>query len=52
MQAITLTTHDKTISSFRSEYDNLRVASKTLRPELYKQAIDDLLNKYDEPIEE
>lgn len=52
MQAITLTTYDKTISNFRSEYDNLRVASKTLRPELYKQAIGDLLNKYDKPIEE
>ena len=38
---------DKTIGSFKLELDNLLVASKTLRPELFNQAIVDLLNKYD-----
>lgn len=45
-----LQTFDDTINSFREELDNLFVASKTLKPELLKQAIDDLLDKYDFPL--
>lgn len=45
-----LYTIDKTIGEFKSELDSLKGASKTLRPELYKQAIQDLLDKYDSPI--
>ena len=43
---------DQKIADFKHEYDNLLVASKTLRPELYKQAIMDLLDKYDIPIKQ
>ncbi len=45
--AVTLTSYDQTISNFQTEFDNLRIASKTLRPELFNQAVIDLLNKYD-----
>ena len=45
-----LFSNDNTIFNFRKEMDNLKIASKTLRPELYSQAIVDLLNKYDIPL--
>lgn len=43
----TLSSSNKKINSFREELDNLLVASKSLRPELFNQAVDDLLGKYD-----
>lgn len=48
--AVTLTSKEPHIRNFKLELDNLLVASKTLRPELLKQAIIDLFNKYDEPL--
>ena len=45
-----LTSRDKKVSDFRAEFDNLLIASKTLRPELYNQAVLDLLDKYDIPL--
>lgn len=47
-----LETLDKKIADFKHEFDNLLVASKTLRPELFKQATVDLLDKYDIPIKQ
>lgn len=41
---------DETLSNFKKELQNLLVASKTLRPELFQQAISDLLEKYDFPL--
>lgn len=46
----TLTTMDDVIHNFKIEYCNLLIASKSLRPELFKQAVADLLEKYDIPI--
>ena len=48
--AVTLTSRDKKIRDFKLELDNLMVAAKTLKPELLKQALSDLLEKYDYPI--
>ena len=47
---ITLTTYDQKLYDFKKEFCNLVTASETLRPELFKQAIIDLLNKYDIPL--
>ncbi len=47
---VTLTSNDKKIRDFKLELDNLMVAAKTLKPELLKQALSDLLEKYDYPI--
>ena len=47
---VTLSSRDPIIRDFKLELDNLLVASKTLRPELFEQAILDLLDKYDYPI--
>ena len=52
LYATNLETLDKKIADFKHEFDNLLVASKTLRPELFKQATVDLLNKYDIPIKQ
>jgi len=46
-----LETSDETINNFREEYDNLLVAAKSLKPELLKQALNDLLDKYNIPLE-
>lgn len=48
---VLLKSTDLHIRDFKKELDTLLIASKTLRPELYKQAITDLLNKYDFPLE-
>ncbi len=48
--ATTLTSYDKRVSDFKAEFDNLLIASKTLKPELYNRAILDLLDKYDIPL--
>lgn len=48
----TLKSTNDTIADFKLELDNLSVASKTLRPELLKQALIDLLNKYDVPFKQ
>lgn len=48
--AVTLTSKNKKIRDFKLELDNLMVAAKTLKPELLKQALSDLLEKYDYPI--
>lgn len=45
-----LESHDKTIAKFKEELDNLLIAKQTLRNELFNQAIDDLINKYDIPL--
>lgn len=45
-----LYTFDKKIESFKLEFDNLMTAAKTLRKELFDQAVIDLLNKYDIPL--
>lgn len=45
-----LNTSDKTIYNFSQELCHLLAASGSLRPELFEQAIEDLLNKYDSPI--
>ena len=46
----TLVSHDKKVSDFRGEFGNLLTAAKTLRPELFNQAVLDLLDKYDIPL--
>lgn len=48
--AVTLTSMNIKIRDFKLELDNLMVAAKTLKPELLKQALSDLLEKYDYPI--
>lgn len=48
--AVKLTSKNTVIRDFKLEVDNLLVAAKTLRPELLKQAISDLFEKYDYPI--
>lgn len=48
---VELSSTNKTLCDFRRELDNLLVASKTLRHELYMQAVEELLDKYDIPIE-
>ena len=50
VMATTLTSLDKNISDFKAELDTLLIASKTLRPELFNQAVLDLLDKYDTPL--
>ena len=47
---VALKSNNPRIKDFKLELDNLLVASKTLRPELFEQAILDLLDKYDFPI--
>lgn len=42
---------NKTLVQFYDEYNNLLIASKSLKPELYNQAIIDLLEKYDFPLD-
>lgn len=48
----TLESTNKVLGNFKKEFDNLLVASKTLKPELFKQAIIDLLDKYDVPLKQ
>lgn len=45
--AVTLTSKDAKIRDFKLELDNLMVAANSLRPELLRQALSDLLKKYD-----
>ena len=40
------------IRDFMIELDNLFIASKTIRPDLMEQAMEDLFNKYDIPLKE
>ncbi|HBE98613.1 MAG TPA: hypothetical protein DDW18_00975 [Firmicutes bacterium] len=47
---VILTSNDSHIKSFRKELNNLLIASKSLKPELLKQALIDLYDKYDVPI--
>lgn len=48
----TLISKDRTISNFRIEYEALLSAKKSLRPELFDQAVADLLEKYDLPLKQ
>ena len=48
--AVTLTSKEPHMRDFKRELDNLLIAANTLRPELLKQAIIDLYNKYDIPL--
>lgn len=45
--AVTLTSKDRHIGSFKQELDNLLIAAKTLKPELLNLALNDLFEKYD-----
>lgn len=47
---VNLSSFDKTILNFKIEYDNLSIASNSMREELFNQAVVDLLNKYDVPL--
>ena len=46
-----LLSKDRTINKFKNEFDNLLIAKKSMKDELYKQAIVDLLDRYDYPLE-
>lgn len=47
---VTLTSNDSQIKSFKKELSNLQIASKSLKPELFNQALIDLYDKYDVPL--
>lgn len=45
-----MTSLNKTIYKFKTEFDNLLVAKQSMKEELYKQAVIDLLERYDYPL--
>ena len=47
---VTLSSKEPHMRDFKLELDNLLIAAKTLRPELLRQALIDLYNKYDVPL--
>lgn len=47
-----LKSDDDTISSFKKELESIIGASKSLKPEIFKQAVSDLLDKYDIPLKQ
>ncbi|MCR4661284.1 MAG: helix-turn-helix domain-containing protein [Clostridia bacterium] len=42
-----LLTYDKTLHNFKEELDNLLVARKSMKKELFDEAVKDLIDKYD-----
>lgn len=48
---VTLSSNEQTIRKLKQELDKLRSAYEIMRPELYKQAFTELLDKYDYPIQ-
>ena len=47
---ISLTSFDETLRRFAEEYKKLSAARKTMRDDLFNEALKDLINKYDTPI--
>ena len=47
-----LTSFDETIRQFADEFESLSLARKTMRDDLFNEALKDLINKYDMPIKQ
>ena len=47
-----LNTSDETIYRFKNDFENLQVSKKIMRKDLYDEAVNDLLEKFDIPLKD